>query len=42
MESENILAVNFPNMVTITLMAVVGGLLLSLARKGVGAMSGGQ
>ena len=33
MESDNILAVNVPNMITITIMAVVGGLVIGLARK---------
>lgn len=35
MESDNILAINVPNMVTITIMAVVGGLLLGLVSKAV-------
>jgi hypothetical protein len=33
MESENILAVNIPNMVSITIMAVLGAFILGLARK---------
>lgn len=36
MESENILAVNVPNMVTITLMAIVGMLVIGLVGKAVG------
>ncbi len=42
MESDNILAVNIPNLITITLMAVVGGFLLGLAGKALaGARSNG-
>lgn len=33
MESENILAINIPNIVSITIMAVVGGLVLGLIGK---------
>lgn len=35
MESENILAVNIPNAVSILIMAIVGGLLLAMLRKAV-------
>ena len=35
MESENILAVNIPNGVSILIMAVVGGFLLAMLRKAV-------
>lgn len=35
MESDNILAVNVPNMITITLMAIVGGFLLGLIGRAV-------
>lgn len=35
MESDNILAVNIPNLVTITLMAVIGGFLLGALKKAV-------
>lgn len=41
MESDNILAVNVPNLITITLMAVVGGLLLGLVGKAVQTARGG-
>jgi hypothetical protein len=44
METENILAVNVPNMVSITIMALVGGLLIGLIGKAVqnaAANSGG-
>jgi chromate transport protein ChrA len=34
-ESENILAVNIPNGISILIMAIVGGLLLSMLRKAV-------
>jgi len=33
MESENILAVNIPNMVSITIMAVLGAFILGALRK---------
>lgn len=36
MESNNILAINIPNMVSIVIVAVVGFLILGLAAKGVG------
>lgn len=43
MESNNILAINIPNMVSITIMAVVGFLILGLIAKGIGmAKSGGN
>lgn len=43
MESNNILAINIPNMVSIVIMAVVGLLILGLAAKGVGmARHGGN
>lgn len=35
MESDNILAVNIPNGISILIMAVVGGFLLSMIRKAV-------
>jgi len=35
MESENILAINVPNMISITIMAIVGGLVLGLISKAV-------
>lgn len=35
MESDNILAVNIPNGISILIMAIVGGLLLAMARKAV-------
>ena len=35
MESENILAINIPNIVSITIMAIVGGLVLGLAGKAI-------
>lgn len=35
MESDNILAVNVPNVITITIMAVLGGFLLGMIRKAV-------
>jgi len=34
-ESDNILAVNVPNLITITIMALLGGFILGLIRKGV-------
>lgn len=40
MESNNILAINIPNMISITIMAVVGTLLIGLAIKGVGMAKG--
>ncbi len=33
MESDNIIAVNVPNVISITIMALVGGFLLGLVRK---------
>lgn len=36
MESENILAINIPNIISITIMALVGGLVLGLIGKAVG------
>jgi len=33
MESDNILAVNVPNLITITIMAVLGAFLLGLIKK---------
>jgi hypothetical protein len=42
MESENILAVNVPNLITITIMAALGAFLLGLIYKGAhSAMSNG-
>lgn len=35
MEAENILAVNIPNLITVTIMAIVGGFLLGMIRKAV-------
>lgn len=35
MESENILAINVPNVISITIMAVIGGLVLGLLGKAV-------
>lgn len=35
MEADNILAVNIPNLITITIMAVLGGFILGMVRKGV-------
>jgi hypothetical protein len=45
MEADNIVAINIPNIVSITLMAVVGGLILGLigkAVKGANANSAGS
>jgi hypothetical protein len=42
MESNNILAINIPNMVSITIMAVVGVLLIGLVAKGVGLARAGK
>ena len=33
METQNIIAVNVPNMISITLMAIVGALILGAAKK---------
>lgn len=33
MESENILAINIPNIISITIMAVVGGLVIGLVGR---------
>ena len=42
MESDNIIAVNVPNLITITLMAVLGGFVLGLIKKAVsGSNTGG-
>jgi hypothetical protein len=42
MESENILAINIPNMISITIMAVIGGLLLGLVSKAVSSARANQ
>ena len=42
MESNNILAVNVPNAITVTIMAVVGLFLIGLASKAVMAAKGGS
>ena len=42
METQNIIAVNIPNMISITLMAVVGALILGALRKGYASATGGQ
>jgi len=34
-EADNILAVNIPNLITITIMAVLGGFILGMIAKGV-------
>lgn len=41
MDKENILAVNVPNAISILIMAVAGGFVLSLVRKAVKAKLGG-
>lgn len=40
METQNILAVNVPNMISITIMALVGGLLVGLITKAVNSSGG--
>lgn len=42
MESNNILAINIPNMISITIMALVGALLLGLLAKGIGMAKANQ
>jgi len=42
MESTNILAINVPNMVSITLMALVGGLIFGVIAKAVKSAAGVQ
>ena len=42
MEDRNILAINIPNMVSITIMALVGALILGLIAKGIGSAKGGN
>lgn len=40
METENIIAVNVPNMISITIMALVGGFLIGLIYKAVNGAAG--